>query len=365
MNFLNGTHVTNISTNVYFYTSFIKMIGESHSQNVSVECSLPESQKCALYFTNSKPDSDNLLGAYLLIENLEMTQFILCMRDYTSLMPLQNEVQIISVILNKVTVEFQFINAQVYIQYVVMNSSTVMAACTTEVLFTKSSLYGSFIGLLGAIDTKMEDCKLTNSRILMDVSSANFLGVTELIGAGNPYASMISSYSSNITLSGTILFANNSGIRGGAMALYSSTLNVAPGVNVTFVNNSALDKGGAIYIEPGLVLNSVMMMTSEVLGMINRIVLPHCFYQTLNCSDSSKYNFCFANNSAVYGGEDVYGASLKLSGSICQTSESGNCRLTVSGVSSGLSSVSSDPVSYTHLRAHETLRYLVCRLVLE
>ena len=24
-----------------------------------------------------------------------------------------------------------------------------------------------------------------------------------------------------------------------------------------------------------------------------------------------------------------------------------------------------DPVSYTHLRAHETLRYLVCRLLLE
>ena len=33
--------------------------------------------------------------------------------------------------------------------------------------------------------------------------------------------------------------------------------------------------------------------------------------------------------------------------------------------SSGPATFSVDPVSYTHLRAHETLRYLVCRLLLE
>lgn len=55
-----------------------------------------------------------------------------------------------------------------------------------------------------------------------------------------------------MTLSGNVLFANYSSNTGGAMALFSSTLNFVAGAHVSFVNNSAYDKGGAIYIEPGV-----------------------------------------------------------------------------------------------------------------
>ena len=64
--------------------------------------------------------------------------------------------------------------------------------------------------------------------------------------------SALISYSSVITLAGSVSFFNNSGIRGVAMTLHSSMLNFAPGANVSFINNSAQETGGAIHIEPDI-----------------------------------------------------------------------------------------------------------------
>ena len=36
------------------------------------------------------------------------------------------------------------------------------------------------------------------------------------------------------------------------MALYSSSLHLTPGANISFINNSAQETGGAIHIEPDL-----------------------------------------------------------------------------------------------------------------
>ena len=59
----------------------------------------------------------------------------------------------------------------------------------------------------------------------------------------------ISAYSSDITLSGNISFLNNAGTNGGAMALYLSTLSFAFGANVYFYSNTAMEAGGAIYVD--------------------------------------------------------------------------------------------------------------------
>ena len=55
----------------------------------------------------------------------------------------------------------------------------------------------------------------------------------------NNYNSAFISYKSNIVLTGTVSFVNNTGIRGGAMALYSSTIYLDNGLNISFINNSA------------------------------------------------------------------------------------------------------------------------------
>ena len=125
------------------------------------------------------------------------------------------------------------------------------------------------------------------------------------------------------------------------MALYSSTLNVAPGTNVSLVNNSAMETGGAIYINPSLIPNQLLLVLEQDYAYVperaRQDILPQCFYHLLNCSTGASYTFSFANNSAMQGGDDIYGASLKFHQS------SGNCNLTVIINNTGLSSVSSNP----------------------
>ena len=66
----------------------------------------------------------------------------------------------------------------------------------------------------------------------------------------NNIRTTISAFSSSIILVGSITFENNTGIKGGAMALYSSTLNIARDTSVYFYNNTAKEVGGAIIMFP-------------------------------------------------------------------------------------------------------------------
>ena len=183
----------------------------------------------------------------------------------------------------------------------------------------------------------MENCTLTRNSLSVQYSNVVLLGVSQLTGTNQ--SSAISSYFSNITLSGVMKFADNSGIRGGAMALYSSTLNVAPGTNVSFVNNFAVETGGAIYVNPGLTPHQLLLIMEQESfpGTAKKDFRPQCLYQLLNCSVGASYIFSFVNNSAVNGGDDIYGASLQYHRSL------GNCNLTVNVNNDGISSVSSDP----------------------
>ena len=194
----------------------------------------------------------------------------------------------------------------------------------------------SMITITGASAT-MENCKLVRNPLIIIYSTIVFSGVSQLTGTNQ--SSAITSYFSNITLSGEVIFANNSGVRGGAMALFSSTLNVAPGTNASFINNSAEETGGAVFIHPSLTPDQLLFSSQDILPETAPVdLLPQCFYQLLNCSAGASYTFFFASNSAVNGGDDIYGASLQFHQSI------GNCNLTVNRNNyTGMSSVSSDP----------------------
>ena len=119
----------------------------------------------------------------------------------------------------------------------------------------------------------------------------------------NNIRTTISAFSSSITLVGNITFENNTGIKGGAMALYSSTLNIARDTSVYFFNNTAKEVGGAIYV------------TNEdsdyysIESALNYLYIP-CFYQLLDFNKQQTYNMKFVNNSATKGGDNIYGETM-------------------------------------------------------
>ena len=191
--------------------------------------------------------------------------------------------------------------------------------------------------IAGATSVTMENCKLINNPLIIVNSNIVISGVS--LFTATERSSSVSSYFSNITLSGVVIFSNNSGIKGGAMALYSSMLNVAPGTNVSFIDNSAVETGGAIFIYPSLIPTRLWLTLLKQQSFIipEQDIRPQCFYRLLNCSAGASYTFSFVNNSAMYGGDDIYGASLNYHQS------SGNCNLTVIKNNTGLSPVSSDP----------------------
>ena len=350
--FMNGTHLIN-NPFMHMTAPVIKMEGESF--DVSINCTLPGEHHCALvmislcYFSHYSIDSLEMIRVWLLAPDMQYLS-----NEYQP--PQRIRTDITSVKLVQSHIEFlytAYTEANVYTELKMVESR--MGAVNTDSIICKRSVFinNSHIALSGVTNATINDSKFLNSKLKSQTSNVVFAGETELIGAGAndvygyDHDSVISSYSSNITLSGTMSFTNNSGIRGGAIALHCSTLNIAMGANVTFTNNFAYDKGGAIYIEPGMSSFDDEISISNDLNVdfLKKRTKPPCFYQLLDCSANSTYILNFANNSAKYGGDDIYGASMQLSGLICHTSPwNKECNLTINGASSELSSVSSDPL---------------------
>ena len=111
------------------------------------------------------------------------------------------------------------------------------------------------------------------------------------------------SYNSNFTLSGTILFSDNTAYEGGALAFYGqSYVYVSNNTNVTFLNNIAENVGGAIFVR-----NPLPYVTHS------------CFLQFLAMNTSSQCSGCnFSlpqsninfNNTAKEGGNTTYMENL-------------------------------------------------------
>ncbi len=110
-----------------------------------------------------------------------------------------------------------------------------------------------------------------------------------------------------------VLFYNNNGVSGGAMVLTNSTMWLDKDSRVKFIKNTVLQVGGAIWLTQEPILN---IYTTEN-------GYPPCFYQLTfditNPSDNKDFLglVTFQDNSAVIGGDNMYGAALQS-----------NCRMT-------------------------------------
>ena len=96
-------------------------------------------------------------------------------------------------------------------------------------------------------------------------------------------------------------------------------------VQTTFINNSVFDKGGAVYVYPGL--KSIYFVESawNTLSLLDCFITPE-----MDNSEDTGYIY-FENNLAENGGDEIYGASLS------------GCPL-IAKHTDGISAVSSDPL---------------------
>ena len=118
--------------------------------------------------------------------------------------------------------------------------------------------------------------------------------------------------------------------------------------NLTFENNLAKEKGGAIYVDPDR-----FELTSQV--RYNDYVLDsNCLYDT-NAANTEQY-FYFVNNVARIAGDDIYGASLAwCSASIVHIHPKNN---------SSLSSVSGFPIRVCRCdKAHKSFCYNISHTI--
>ena len=167
----------------------------------------------------------------------------------------------------------------------------------------------------------LEDCYIHLSSWYIAECSATIAGNSIIsYNSDNFYV-----VSGSITLSGNVTFANNTSIYGGAgIHLYHSVLNISAGANVVFINNMALAQGGALYLS----LSTIYVAAGANLTFINNsardvggAIYVHPGVSTTSVIDAD-INSCFiqdydrksiihfADNTAMNGGDDIYGASL-------------------------------------------------------
>ena len=112
------------------------------------------------------------------------------------------------------------------------------------------------------------------------------------------HISAVTAHESNITLSGNVLFSNNTAVFGTAFILaQGSIISLVRNTNVIFEKNYATNAGGVFYI--GLNDYSYHGDTSSY---------RKCFLNTP--VDRSQIQFTFVNNSAGLGGDILYGGQV-------------------------------------------------------
>ncbi len=83
----------------------------------------------------------------------------------------------------------------------------------------------------------------------------------------------------------------------GQWPLYSSTVGFACDSSVYFYNNTAMEAGGAIYVDKNY----------KNVPPVHSMYLWPCFYRLLRVTTYDWHNITIFNNSAAKGGSDIYG----------------------------------------------------------
>ena len=161
------------------------------------------------------------------------------------------------------------------------------------------------------------NCKFLGSQIILPtveltVESSEF---------HNSSSTTITLYSGFAIFCGTVIFENNSGLKGGAIALIGSILTIKSKSLVIFKNNHANETGGAIYtdnVEPQINLEGYRSYCFYILDVQ--------FNNKSNALENFTQVLSFESNTASLGGDHIYGAKLKsdcVSSSYCHDD---NCR---------------------------------------
>ena len=120
------------------------------------------------------------------------------------------------------------------------------------------------------------------------------------------HGSSIQALTTNVTLSGGVIFEDNTASQGGAISLSYSVLRfqLRNGTKTTilFINNTATNTGGGIYIAQSLSIDpdsGSACFYDEIDGMLFHDIV----------SDNQNITLVFINNTAANGGKDLYGAT--------------------------------------------------------
>ena len=117
--------------------------------------------------------------------------------------------------------------------------------------------------------------------------------------------------SSEVTHRGHLLLQNNAGINGGGMGFYrESTLLMVPKSNLTFENNTAKKRGGAIYVERPISLQMEMKST-ELQTNDCFILFGNDRNQTVHPDQSDTMTYFNGNRAYDTFGSNIYAYTLR------------------------------------------------------
>ena len=196
---------------------------------------------------------------------------------------------------------FNIGSKQVCIENTVINMNTIGFGISD--IFGKSG--PSFVTNCTFFSNKLGGLVLVNTKGKLELQDCSFYE-----NRGTP----IIAYQSTFELMGETVFSNNTSERGGGLALYNSTVTFGPRSNIHFINNTAYEFGGAIYIVSlpsihSLLINfeSVKNLDIQNIRATKSLLQESCFYSV---NKASQTKVTFIGNRAQLGGWDIYGPTL-------------------------------------------------------
>jgi len=146
--------------------------------------------------------------------------------------------------------------------------------------------------------------RTTNPQPAIEISGPVTIIIEDCLFDANYGPNILRLFSVDAEFKGNSTFSNNIETIGGALSMVDSFIFLNNGTTIGFFNNTSLDRGGAILIE-----GSVYPTTYGVL-----LSYPACTYQLpldVLVPITLQVSLIFENNSAVYGGDNIFGAALQ------------------------------------------------------
>ena len=220
MIFLNGTHIVNSTrsalvndNNILMLTPILRMIGESEDVLLTHEDHGPP---VSVTFYNNTA--------------LVLVSLVLVNWRINVSTPMASSVQMSSVSLLNCESHFDK-NTQVYVKHSLFEDGEWLDHSRELVLFNCTIL--NVLQFAVGYTVRVENCSFINSpmQVAQNNDVLTILGVTVFKNA-TQYSALVCS-NSNVVMSGAISFENNHGVRGGAMSLYLTTINITLNTKLT------------------------------------------------------------------------------------------------------------------------------------